>query len=187
MAHPEDLEYPEEAFRAGTWDSAPRRDVRRIRVVGVIVIVALLLLGGGVAWVGLALSARLASPIGPDVDSPRTVAAVQLVTGNCLPELPEHGDVRSVRVVPCTEEHRVQVWSQFAFAENAIWPGQDAADARVAASCQLPAELSGSGVYAVTWAPTAASWQRGDRTGLCLVVLPEATTESLFAPGTLGG
>lgn len=187
MTHPEDLEYPEEAFRAGTWEEAPRRNVRRIRIIGAIVIASLLLIGGGAAWFGLATSARLAAPIGPEVDRARTVAAVQLVTGNCLPELPEHGDVRSVRVVPCAEEHEVQVWSQYGFPESAVWPGQDAASARVAGSCQLPEELSEAGVYAVTWAPTAASWQRGDRTGLCLVVLPEPSTESLFAPGTLGG
>lgn len=184
MSH-DDFEYPAEEFRAGEWQEAPRRDMRRLRVVAAIVIAAMLLLGGGAAWIGLVLSNRLAAPLDAEVTSPRRAAAVSLVTGNCLAEMPQDGDVGSVRVVPCDHEHVAQVYSQFAFEENAVWPGQSEAHARVAGTCQLTAELQDAGATAVTWAPSPSSWQRGDRTGLCLVVLPEPSTESLFEPGTL--
>lgn len=183
----EDLEYPQEAFYAGSWEPAPRRDVRRLRVVAAVVVLALLLVGGGGAWVALGLANRLAPPLGPEVDAPRTVEALRLVTGNCVARLPQDGQVRRVRVVPCSQEHEAQVWSQFAFSRNAVWPGQDEAHARVSRSCQLPEELLEEGVALVAWSPTASSWQRGDRTGLCLAVLPSPRAESLFAPGTLGG
>ncbi|MDQ2625249.1 MAG: hypothetical protein M3Y20_08845, partial [Actinomycetota bacterium] len=149
MSH-DDFEYPDEAFHAGTWEAAPRRSSRRLRIVGAIVVGAMLLLGGGAAWLGLVMSNRLAAPIGPDVDAPRTAAAVQLVTGNCLAELPPDGNVQNVRVVPCDHEHAAQVYSQYAFAQNAVWPGQDGAHARVAGACQLSVGLEEAGVSAVT-------------------------------------
>ncbi len=184
MSH-DDYEYPAEAFQAGTWEPAPRRNQRRVRIVGAVVVAAMLLLGGGAAWLGLVMNNRLAAPIGPDVGAPRNVAAVQLVTGNCVAELPDDGNVTTVRVVPCSDEHIAQVYSQYAFMADAVWPGQAAAHSRVAGACQLTAELEAAGVTAVTWAPTPSSWQRGDRTGLCLAVLPAPATDSLFAPGTL--
>lgn len=186
MSH-DDFEYPEEAFHAGTWEVAPpRRNLRRLRVVGAVVVVALLLLGGGAAWLGLVLNNRLAAPLGLEVGSPRNAAAVQLVTGHCVAELPDDGNVTTVRVVPCDHEHAAQVYSQYAFEEDAVWPGQADAHTQVAGACQLTAELQDAGVRVVTWAPTPSSWQRGDRTGLCLAVLPAPSTDSLFAPGTLG-
>mgnify|MGYP001209314632 CR=1 FL=1 len=175
-----------EPHHAG-WSPEPPRRRRRTGLVAGIVVLALLLVSGGAAWLGLALDARLPERVPASaVDSPRTLAAVQLVTGHCIDRLPEDGQVTRVRVVPCEVEHEAQVWSQYAFAEQAVWPGQADADAQVSAACQLPAVLEQEGVRLVTWAPTAASWRRGDRTGLCVAVLPSPSTESLFAPGTLG-
>lgn len=168
----ERYEYPDEAFHAGSWAPAPRRNQRRIRIVGAIVITSLLLLGGGAAWISLFFNTRLAEPLPPEISSARSASAVQLVTGHCLAELPGHGDVSTVRLVPCGEEHGAEVYSQFAFAEEAVWPGQADAHARIARSCQLSEELVDAGVTVVTWAPSPSSWQRGDRTGLCLAVLP---------------
>ena len=183
MSRDETYEYPEEAFHAGSWEPAPRRNHRRNRVVGAIVVAALLLLGGGTAWVGLFVNSRLPEPLPLEVSRARSAAAVQLVTGHCLEELPEHGNVASVRLVPCTEEHAAEIWSQYAFAADAVWPGQDAAHARVARSCQLPSDLLEVGVEIVTWAPSPSSWQRGDRTGLCVAVLPEPAEGPLVPQG----
>jgi len=178
MSH-DDYEYPAEAFQAGTWEPAPRRNQRRVRIVGAIVVAAMLLVGGGAALVGIVMNNRLAAPIGPDVGSPRNAAAVQLVTGHCIAELPDDGNVTTVRVVPCADEHAAQVYSQYAFATDAVWPGQSAAHSRVAGACQLTTALVDAGVTMVTWAPTPSSWQRGDRTGLCVAVLPAPSTGSL--------
>ena len=173
-------EYPSEPFHAGSWAPAPRRNQRRIRIVGAIVIAALLLIGGGVAWVGLFLNTRLASPLPADVSSARNASAVQLVTGHCLAELPDHGDVATVRIVPCAEEHAAEVYSQYSFADDAVWPGQDAAHVRAAGTCQLSAALVEAGATAVTWAPSPSPGQRGDRTGLCVVVLPAPSSGSVL-------
>lgn len=182
MSHPDDenYQYPDEAFHAGDWAPAPRRNQRQIRIVGAIVIAALLLLGGGAAWIGLFLNTRLAEPLSPELSSARSASAVQLVTGHCLAELPEHGDVTNVRIVPCDEQHGAEVYSQYGFAADAVWPGQDEAHARVARACQLSAELDEAGVTLVTWAPSPSSWQRGDRTGLCVAVLPAPTSGTLL-------
>lgn len=175
-----EFEYPPE-FRSGGWEPPPRRKARRLRLVGAVVVVALLL-AGAVAWLGIILERRLEPPLPPEVTSPRSAAAVQLVTGHCLESLPPHGEVDGVRLVPCEQEHAAEVFSQYAFRAEDVWPGQDEAHARVARACQLPATLLESGVAAVTWAPSPASWDRGDRTGLCIAALPEPTTGTLLTP-----
>lgn len=175
-----ELEYPAE-FRAGSWEPPPRRKARRLRLVGAVVVVALLL-GGAVAWFGLLLDRRLEPPLDPAVTSRRSAAAVQLVTGHCLEALPPHGEVDGVQLVPCAAEHAAEVFSQYAFRADDVWPGQDEAHARVARSCQLSAAMLEEGVTAVTWAPTPASWDRGDRTGLCIAVLPTPAPGALLAP-----
>lgn len=172
-------EYPSEAFHAGGWEPPPRRDRRRYRVVGIVVVLALILLGGGTAWVGLFASSGLPAPLPPEVSKARNAAATQLVTGHCLAALPADGNVATVRLVPCGEEHAAEIWSQYAFDEDAVWPGQEAAHSRVARSCQLPGDLVEIGVTLVTWAPSPASWQRGDRTGLCVAVLPAPSSAPL--------
>lgn len=133
-------------------------------VIGVVELVALI---AGVVVVLLLV--RAAAPLGVDVDAPRTARAGQLVVGHCLQRLPADGDVGTVTVVPCDQPHEARVVSAFRFADEATWPGQGAADARVARSCQLTDAEAAAGAHLVAWAPTEQSWSRGDRTGLCLL------------------
>ncbi|MBT0993287.1 septum formation family protein [Cellulomonas sp. DKR-3] len=136
-------------------------------MLGALETVALLV---GVALLGTSwLQSR---PLPADVAEPRTAHAVQLVVGNCLADLPPDGDVDTVRVVPCDGPHTARVASSYAFSADAIWPGQGDADALVARSCVLTADEQAVGRVVVTWAPTEQSWDRGDRTGLCVVVTP---------------
>jgi len=120
--------------------------------------------------VGTALAAR---PLPSDVPAPQDAHAIQLVTGNCLDRLRADGELDVVHVVPCAEPHAAQVISQYAFAPDAVWPGQAGADRRVAVGCELSAAESEAGLSPVTWAPTEQSWSREDRTGLCLVHLAD--------------
>lgn len=127
------------------------------------------------------VSAHLATrPLGLDVEGPRDAFATQLVTGHCLAELPDDDAVRRVPVVPCDTPHAAQVVSEFRFAEDAVWPGQPDADALVAAGCELSTAEVEAGLDAVTWAPTEATWDDGDRTGLCVVHRGRAFTGSLL-------
>jgi len=148
--------------------TTPRRG-RGFALAGVVLgsLGTLALLVGGGLLVATALASR---PLPADVSAPVDAHAVQLVTGNCLAELPADGPVDTVRVVPCDDEHVARVVSQYAFDEDAVWPGQQAADQRVAAGCVLSADETQAGDRLVTWAPTEESWGQGDRTGLCLVV-----------------
>ncbi len=139
---------------------------------------------GTLAWlavVALVLTVLAATRQLPaDVAEPTDAHAVQLVTGNCLAELPADGRVDRVRVVPCADRHAAQVVTSYDFGD-APWPGTDAAAQRVAAACDLTDDERAAGAHMVAWAPTRDSWARGDRTGLCLVVLPEPAAGS--APG----
>ncbi|GEK22416.1 DUF4190 domain-containing protein [Cellulomonas xylanilytica] len=117
------------------------------------------------------LTVMASRPLPTDVPAPRDARAQQLVTGNCVLSLPDDGPVDTVRVVPCAEPHEAQVVTEFTFAPAAVWPGQQAADARVARACVLDAEEIDAGVRTVTWSPTERSWARGDRVGLCLAVV----------------
>jgi len=130
--------------------------------------------------VGIVLTARMTHPLPADVTSARSAHARQLVTGNCLGGLPPAGSVDVVHVVPCAAPHAAQVITEYAFDHDALWPGQRAADARVAASCALSQPEKDAGVRAVTWAPTAESWRDGDRLGLCL-----ATTDAGMMTGSI--
>ncbi|MBC7550385.1 MAG: hypothetical protein H7269_05725, partial [Cellulomonas sp.] len=103
------------------------------------------------------------------VAAPRDVHARQLVTGNCLDPLPDDGEIDTVRVVPCADPHAAKVISQYAFEPDAVWPGQAAADRRVATACEVSVAETGAGLAPLTWAPTEQSWDDGDRTGLCLL------------------
>lgn len=131
--------------------------------VGTLALLAALVVGA-LTWTGT-------RPLASDVDSARRVHAQQLVTGDCLASLPADGRVDTVRVVPCAEPHTAQVVTLYEFSQDIIWPGQRAADFHVARACVLDQAEVDAGVTTVAWAPTARSWARGDRTGLCLAVV----------------
>jgi len=148
-------------------------------VVGVLGTVAL-----AVGLTTVVLTAAATRPLPADVAAARDARTQQLVTGNCLADLPPDGPVRSVRVVPCADPHEAQVVTEFSFAANAVWPGQQAADARVARACVLDDAEVAAGVRTVTWSPTEQSWGDGDRVGLCLAVVDGGGVTGSFLDGT---
>lgn len=105
--------------------------------------------------------------LGP-VDAPRTANARQVGVGHCIETLPDDGDVRSVRLVPCDTPHEAEVVGEIDLGPT--WPGQAEADRRVAAACRMSTAEQERGLVPVTWRPTEQSWRQGDRTGLCLAV-----------------
>lgn len=139
---------------------------------------------GTLAWaalVAVVVGAVLAGrPLPADVAAPVDARAVQLVVGSCVGEVPPDGPVDRVRVVPCADPHEAQVVSSYAFPADDPWPGSEQASARVQASCVLTDDEQAQGLRMLAWAPSAASWARGDRTGLCLAVPPEPVTGSLL-------
>ncbi|QHT58426.1 DUF4190 domain-containing protein [Cellulomonas sp. H30R-01] len=152
--------------------------------VAAIVLGALGTLGVVVAVVVGLVTAQTTRPLPGDVGSARDAHAVQLVTGTCVEQLPADGSVDVVRVVPCAQPHEAQVVTEYDFAENAVWPGQQAADARVAKACVLDDAETAAGVRPVTWAPTEQGWSRGDRRGLCLAVVDGGGVTGSFLDGS---
>lgn len=152
--------------------------------VAAIVLGALGTLGVVVAVVVGFVNAQATRPLPGDVGSARDAHAVQLVTGTCIAELPDDGTVDVVRVVPCAQEHEAQVVTEFDFAQDAVWPGQQAADARVARACVLDEDETAAGVRPVTWSPTEQGWSRGDRRGLCLAVVDGGGVTGSFLDGS---
>ncbi len=144
--------------------------------LGTLALVATLVVG--------VLTALASRPLPSDVTSARDARAQQLVTGNCLADLPADGHVDRVRVVPCADPHGAQVVTVYEFSADALWPGQRVADNRVARSCVLGQDELDAGVTAATWAPTQASWARGDRSGLCLAVVAGGGVTGSFLDGS---
>ncbi len=130
------------------------------------------------------LTASATRPLPADVPAARSAHAQQLVTGSCLAAVPDDGPVDRVRVLPCAQPHAAQVITEFTFADDAVWPGQQAADARVARACVLDDSELTAGVRTVTWAPSERSWQDGDRVGLCLAVVDGGGVTGSFLDGT---
>ena len=145
--------------------------------IGTVALVAALVVGV-LTWMGT-------RPLPADVGTARDAHAQQLVTGNCLAALPADGHVDTVRVVPCADPHGAQVITVYEFSGDALWPGQLAADSRVARSCVLDQTEVDAAVTTAAWAPTEQSWARGDRRGLCLAVVEQRDGHRLV-PGRHG-
>lgn len=141
---------------------------RGLAIAGIAVgtVTAVVAIAIGAVVVTAVLGSR---PLSADVAAPRDAHARQLVTGNCLDPLPDDGEIDTVRVVPCADPHAAKVISQYAFEPDAVWPGQAAADRRVATACEVSVAETEAGLAPLTWAPTEQSWDDGDRTGLCLL------------------
>jgi Domain of unknown function (DUF4190)/Septum formation len=147
----------------------------------------------GAAWtviLGTVVTAGLTAwqesrPLPAAISRASTAHVGQLVTGNCVESLPPDGDVARVQVVPCSTPHAAQVITDYRFTANTVWPGQSRVDERVAGACQISAAEQAAGVRVVTWAPTEASWTRGDRTGLCLATKPGGRITGSFLDGSV--
>jgi hypothetical protein len=148
-------------------------------ILGVLGTIALAVVG-----TVLVLTALAGRALPADVPAARDAHAQQLVTGNCLATIPDDGSVDTVRVVPCAQSHEAQVITEYSFAENAVWPGQQSADARVARACVLDDTEITAGVRTVTWSPTERSWAGGDRIGLCLAVVDGGGVTGSFLDGS---
>jgi len=126
-------------------------------------------------------------PIEAMIAEPQEVHPLQLVLGSCVKSIPEDGEVSEVLAVPCDASHAAQVVGRTDFADAAVWPGRDAVDKRVALVCgtkQLGPVARTSAVADsvryVVWGPSEASWDDGDRVGLCLATTAEPITQGLL-------
>ncbi|GAA1719493.1 hypothetical protein GCM10009809_14120 [Isoptericola hypogeus] len=174
------------ATPSGAGPAPTRRPRRRAATLAAGGLVAALLVATGVALGVDAARDGAWAPVSADVTEPREVNAVQLVLGSCVADLPADGPVGRVLVVPCTDRHEAQVVGRSDAEPGAVWPGADDAAAGSARTCG-PALLGPEGreeadaLRFVVWAPTEASWEAGDRAGLCLAAATSARSGSLLS------
>jgi hypothetical protein len=161
--------------------AAARRRRRTLLVAGGVVAVALV--GTGVALGVAHARERAWAPIEAALEAPRDANVVQLVLGSCVRDLPA-GDLGRLTAVPCDEPHAAQVVGRTDAAADAVWPGAEALARRAAAVCG-PQELgtagrAADGVGFVVVTPTEGGWDAGDRTSLCLAVTAAPGTADLL-------
>ncbi|MBL0887288.1 septum formation family protein [Myceligenerans indicum] len=166
--------------------AARRRRRRSLTLAGAAVagIAAVAVIAG---VIGHASTQRGWEPVAADIAQARDVNSVQLVLGSCIDRIPLDGAVNTVRAVPCDSPHEAQVVGRTDFSEDAVWPGDDDAERKVAQVCggkQLSAEVRSSDrakrLRYVVWTPSESSWDDGDRIGLCIATSNTALTETLL-------
>jgi len=114
-------------------------------------------------------------PVPRAVQAPTPARPDQLVAGHCLKALPDADEIGAVVVVPCKSGHRAEVVATVELAGDdggARPPSEDLA-ATVEQTCARVAVLGAPpDARYVAWVPSADSWLRGDRRGLCLLTAP---------------
>lgn len=169
-------------------DRAAARRRARVWVFSVLAVVVLVVVAAaGGSWLVERARERAWEPVASDVSGPTEAHAVQLVLGSCVAELPDSGQVGTVEVVPCRDEHVAQVLGRHDSTAAEVWPGTDVLQARAARACTpdlLGPQAEGSGVAAdltwVLWTPSEESWAAGDRSGLCVAVSATPRTGTLL-------
>ncbi|MEP7762688.1 septum formation family protein [Sanguibacter sp. 25GB23B1] len=125
-----------------------------------------------------------AEPLEADVEESVEAYAQQVVVGNCLEELPGDGDVDTVVVVPCDEDHEAQVIAAKKFSSSSDFPGAADVKADSVEKCTVDAivaeDVDLSLVELSVWTPTEESWEQGDRQGLCIAAVPDGLDSSLL-------
>lgn len=161
--------YPEQPYYAPGWQTpagAPppqRRGPGRPLLLALVVVLAVAVLAAAVVGV---LTVRDTRPLG-EVDGPVSATSRQLDVGHCIAELPEDGPVGRLRVVPCGDPHEAEVVGAVE-VRGSSWPGQAQVERDVTRACTLDDAWLAEGFRPVVWSPSQASWQQGDRLGLCL-------------------
>lgn len=142
----------------------------------------------GVVVIGLAVAAffALSSPdvdaLPKDVETATTAHVRALTVGNCLESAPAGSAVGEVTVVPCDDDHAAQVIAGKKLSGD-TFPGDAAVIEQTTAVCpgrSIVADAVPETLEFLVWTPSEASWEEGDRQGLCIASSPDiALTSSL--------
>lgn len=174
--------------------SPPRRRVRRRasgRWVFIVMIAAAGLILGGVGWASV-LTYRTGAVTPAALGTTGSLHSAQVVGGMCLKEAPNlDAAPAAVNVVECDQPHHAEALISYTFTTNE-WPGSTAVRAEVMSFCAeqlriswdaIPLSQSAPAFAWHAWLPTAATWDLGDHTGLC-VVTTERPVVGSYGAGT---
>ncbi|OBF53372.1 septum formation family protein [Mycolicibacterium monacense] len=112
-----------------------------------------------------------------------TVTATQVKLGDCLSEIPDGSEVRTLKTVDCAEPHAGEVFAVLQMPEG-DFPGQDAM-VEYANRCApelasySPAAVTDDTVRLFVLFPTDETWSDGDRAVTCVATLNPPRAGSL--------
>jgi len=178
----------------GTSSERGRVEARRGsngRWVFAVMVAAIALIVVGIGWASV-LTFRSSAVTPAATDATGSLHTGQVVSGMCIKDAPDlSGGSDPVTVVRCDDPHHAEALVSYAFTSNQ-WPGTKEARAEVIAFCSQQVGSSSAAVPVSpsapdydwhVWSPTAATWELGDRTGLCVVTTAGPTIGS-FGAGT---
>lgn len=102
-----------------------------------------------------------------------------IAVGDCLASAPD-GEVQSVQVVPCSDEHEGEVFHDFELPDG-DFPGDEAIETAAYEGCDPAFEEFVGLTYDEStldysyYAPTTESWAEGDRLISCIISDPAGT------------
>ncbi len=153
-----------------------------VRITAWVAIAAGVALLIGMSWsAALAYSDRAAEPAA--VTETGDLDPLAVVPGMCLEDVGDDGPVGGTSVVPCDEPHKAEVFTSFVYTA-AKYPGDSDTIDEALSTCATRLEgLLPQDASWVAWAPSEASWARGDRTAMCVAVFEEPLSEPLSPAG----
>lgn len=183
------------ASSAGTPDSGSSRAKRTHRTNGrwvfVVMVSAIALIVGGIAWASV-LAYRTSAVTPAAQTATGMLHTSQVVSGMCIKNAPDlDAEPSTVNVVACSEPHHAEALVAYTFTSSQ-WPGgKDVAD-EVLGFCSeqaspdspaIPRSPEAPAFEWHAWLPTAATWELGDRAGLCVVTTQRPVVGS-YGAGT---
>lgn len=118
-------------------------------------------------------AANAPAPTATPTDDPG-VDVVDLSVGMCILDAPTGSSVTTVEVVPCTRSHDAEVFASILLADGPF-PGQEAVGKASLDQCAaqfahfVGVPFASSALTYEYYAPSAETWNAGDRAVLCLV------------------
>ena len=149
-----------------------RRAGRGMMIAAWVAIAAGVALLIGISW-SVALDAQSRGLEPAEAGATGDLHAMQVVPGMCLEDISADGAVSDAAIVDCDDPHRGEVITALGFSELRF-PGDDEEAQRTIEHCSTRMPDLGSGASWVAWVPSADSWHRGDRTGLCIATWDSA-------------
>ena len=165
---------PSQPAQHSPWAAPPPVTTKRSKTPVVLSVI------GGVVVIALAVTAAilLSGPdietLPEDVDSATQAHARELTVGNCLDSVPDAGEVAAVTVVPCSDTHDAQVIAEKTFSGERF-PGDARVIAQTTAVCpgrSITVDAVPEDLELLVWTPSSASWDEGDRQGVCIASSP---------------
>jgi hypothetical protein len=143
---------------------------------------------GIILLIVLAITTSATRDTGGSVTQGGDITATALQVGDCVNNLQNSTDVRSLPGVPCAQPHQGEVFAVFDLPGGSTYPGRPAVREQVQAECNSrletysPSAQSDTSIGLFSLYPQQESWAQGDRGVVCI-----ATAETGTVTGSIKG